>query len=341
MNNGKAELDLGVEGLQIIDRSGKEFFAGLTRVRNAALLSRMRKTSNDIVSGVPGLDNRGNDVVAYAAVPSAHWWIAIDRPVSVVYAAARRSLYLELGSLAAAALVILGVVSLMVRRHRREQDVQAARASASNVLSRALAAASTQNAVSDALLDALVTVFPDSLAVVAFDTTDGLRIRVSKTPSYAWIRGCPELLEAIARHAMAPRQTLVPEQCPRPRSASHRRQAAAVAGLQADQAHRGRAARRDRPRPPGAASARRDRLGAARLVSGAGRAGVRPGAEVRSRARPRDATAAKPPPRGAPGQPRPPPRRDYRAGSEGVEVGGDWYDAVGDPTGSCISPSAT
>ncbi len=174
----------------------------------------MRRTSNEVVAGVPGLDDRGNDVVAYAAVPTAHWWITIDRPVSVVYAAARRSLYLELGSLAAAVLIIFGVVWLVARRHRREQGVHAVRASAANALSRALAVASTQNAVSDALLGALDAVFPDSLAVVAFDTIDGRRIRISETPSHAWIRGCPELLDAIARHAMTRRQTLVPEQVP-------------------------------------------------------------------------------------------------------------------------------
>ena len=214
VSRGKAELQLGVQGLQIIDGTGKELLSGLTRVRNRALLARMHRTSNGIVSGWRGLDDRGNDVVAYAAIPTAHWWIAIDRPVSVVDAAARRSLYLELASLAAAALLVLGMVWIVVRRDRRERETLAARASASNVLSRALAVASTQNAVSDALLGALVAVFPDSLALVGFDTIDGRRIRISETPAYAWIRGCPELLDAIVRHAMAQRQTLVPQRVP-------------------------------------------------------------------------------------------------------------------------------
>jgi len=215
VSNNKAELELGIQGLEIVDSGGKLLISGLAPVRNRSLLARIRTGSTGVVAGTPGLDGRGNDVVAYAAMPLPHWWIVIDRPRSVVDAAARRSLLLQLASLAAAALVVFGVVWFIVRRSRRERELQDARARAWSGLTRTLSVSATPDDVAAAVVDSLAAAFPDALLLVAFETVErSVEVRTSSVGRWRPIAASPGALDELAQCAMARQQSLLLEREP-------------------------------------------------------------------------------------------------------------------------------
>jgi serine phosphatase RsbU (regulator of sigma subunit)/anti-sigma regulatory factor (Ser/Thr protein kinase) len=215
VNNSRSELELGYQGLAIVDRGGRLLFSGLGPVHNQALLARIRRETNGVIAGTPGLGGHGNDVVAYATAQLPAWLVVIDRPRSSVDAAAWRSFVLQLVSLAAAALVVVGLALFVVRRSRRDRELQDARARAWSGVTRELGASATSEDISDALADSLATAFPDALAVVVLEAVEGIRkVRAPRTRSWRRITAGPGILDEITRRAMTRRQSLLLEREP-------------------------------------------------------------------------------------------------------------------------------
>jgi serine phosphatase RsbU (regulator of sigma subunit)/anti-sigma regulatory factor (Ser/Thr protein kinase) len=171
-------LALGYGNLQLVDRNGQLLLGGLSHVTNTALLGRIRGNGTGVVSG-RGLDGSGGHVVAFAAAGVPGWVTAIDRSRSSVYASARRALFLELGSVLAAVLLVLAILVLVTRRARREAELYNERARAWSSLGEALASASTPTQVGDALLVSLSRSFPNAVAIVGIESHDRLQIRAA------------------------------------------------------------------------------------------------------------------------------------------------------------------
>jgi anti-sigma regulatory factor (Ser/Thr protein kinase) len=215
VNSSRSELELGYAGLEIVDRNGRLILSRLARVRNVALLARVRREGTGVIASTHGLAGTGHDVVAYATATVPAWEIVIDRPRSGVFAAAWRSLELELGLVGAALVAVLGMVGFVVRRARRARGIQDARARAWSDLTRALAAASTPDEVAAALVKALSGAFPDAAAVVVFETVEGSHeVRTSDSRALRRVAGDPDALREVGRSAMAGRQTIQLERIP-------------------------------------------------------------------------------------------------------------------------------
>ena len=209
VSTNRTALELGYQGLEIVDRDGNMLLSRLEPVPNRGLLTRIRRTPTGVIAGAHGLRGGGDDVVAYATAALPGWLIVIDRPRSAVDAAAWHSLVLELGSLGAAALIVAGLVTLMIRRSRRDRELQEARARAWSELTRSLAAAATPDEVAEALVHGLATAFPDSLTFAAFETVEGSReVRTNPTQPWRRIAATPGALDELAEYAMARRGTL-------------------------------------------------------------------------------------------------------------------------------------
>lgn len=215
VSNSKSELALGYAGLAIVDRNGRLVLSGLAPVRNAPLLAEIRREGAGVISDTHGLAGSGTNVVAYATANVPAWEIVIDRPRSAIYAAALRSLELELALVAAAVLAVLGMIGFVVRRTRRARGIQDAWARAWSDLTRALTAAATPDEVAAALVTALTGTFPDAGVVVVFETLEGgHEIRTSDGRSLRGLADDPDVLREIGRSAMAGRQTIQLERIP-------------------------------------------------------------------------------------------------------------------------------
>ncbi len=220
VRDSKAQLDLGYAGLEIVDRNGRELLSGLVPVRNSALLARLDRGTAGSISGTRGLDGSPGRVVAYATAAVPAWRIVIDRSRSSVDAAAFRSLILQLASVAAVALLVFALVAYVIRRSRRDAELQESRARAWSELTRALAAAATADEVGSALLPSLSAAFPDSLVVVVLNGIDGAReTRVSSDPAWPGITSSPALMDELARRATSERQTVTLDRDPALRTA--------------------------------------------------------------------------------------------------------------------------
>jgi hypothetical protein len=160
--------DLGYGNLQIVDRDGQLLLAQLRHVENDDLLKRIDKNGSGVVSNTRGLDGESGHVVAYATSQVPDWVTVIDRPRSTVFAAAHRALVLELASVAAGVLFVVGILVYAIRRSRRHTEEQNERARSWSGLTRALGSASTEAEVADALLSSLRAAFPGAVAIVAF-----------------------------------------------------------------------------------------------------------------------------------------------------------------------------
>jgi serine phosphatase RsbU (regulator of sigma subunit)/anti-sigma regulatory factor (Ser/Thr protein kinase) len=195
----RAALDLGYEGFEIVDRNGKKLLSGLTPVRNPALLAWMRATPSGVRSGTHGLDGDGNDVVAAALAKVPNWWIVIDRPSASVDAAARHSLVLQIASVGAVALVMFAIVAFVIWRSLREHRMGERRARAWSDLARTLSAASSSADVNAAVTASLLEAFPGSMAVVVLDGVDGTRdVHVSNPGSWRLVAQNQRFMDAIA-----------------------------------------------------------------------------------------------------------------------------------------------
>src|SRR4029077_9091400 len=96
-----------------------------------------------------------------------------------VFASARRALFLELGSVLAAVLLVLATLVFVTRRARREAELHNERARTWSSLSRALASASTPAQIGDALLTSLSGSFPNAVAIVGIESHGRLQVRAA------------------------------------------------------------------------------------------------------------------------------------------------------------------
>jgi serine phosphatase RsbU (regulator of sigma subunit)/anti-sigma regulatory factor (Ser/Thr protein kinase) len=203
----QAVLDLGFAGLSIIDRSGDRIIAG-GRPSNGSLLSLLRRGGTGTLARTRGLDGAGDHMVAYATAAIPGWTIVIDRPRSAVFAAAWRSLVLELVSIGAAALIALGLIGVILVHTRRRAEEGRERARRWSELRRTLDRASAVGEISDALIGALASAFENAFAVVALKADDGLRVAAvsggDRRPPRALDRRVFARAAALAFHGQAP-----------------------------------------------------------------------------------------------------------------------------------------
>ncbi len=174
--SNKRTVDLGFQGVQIIDRDGQEITTpGFVQPENRALLARMRRTKNGLLADTEGLAGDSGRVVAYSTSALPGWITAIDRPSADVFASARKSLELELVSIIGAFLLVLGLLVWVYRRASRSALAERRRMQVTTELTRALADASAPGAVADALASALAATRHDALAVVGLQTDENPR----------------------------------------------------------------------------------------------------------------------------------------------------------------------
>jgi len=162
-------LALGSPDVKVIDRRGQLLLEGLEPVRNPELLRQVRKLGAGVLPSSKGFDGGNGHVVAFTSSKVPGWVTAIDRPRSSVFAAARRALMLELGSVLAGVLLVLGVLVYVTRRVRRTTETQNERARSWTGLTRALASANTPAEVGDALLASLSLAFTNAVAIVGIE----------------------------------------------------------------------------------------------------------------------------------------------------------------------------
>ncbi len=163
----RQSLALGFGNLTIVDRNGRLLQPGLPRVTNTDLLRQMRKKRTGIIASSPGLEGTGDHAVLFATSQRSNWITLIDRPRSTVFASALRSFVLELASMGVSAALVLALLALLIRRASRRESEQDVKARSWTRLTRRLMSAMAPEAITVALLDALVRAFPDSIAFVA------------------------------------------------------------------------------------------------------------------------------------------------------------------------------
>jgi anti-sigma regulatory factor (Ser/Thr protein kinase) len=191
--------DLGFEGLTIVDRDGKLILGHLSPVADPTLLTRVRHAGTGVLRNSPGLEGGSHHIVAFTTATVPGWTIAIDRPASSVYAAARRSLILELASIGAAVIAVLVLLALVAKRSRREIEARGGHAQTWSRLTRSLGAAARPAEVADAVLEAVEDVFPDAIAVVVVDSETGEEVRAaSSLPGWRRVPGDSDRLRTIA-----------------------------------------------------------------------------------------------------------------------------------------------
>jgi serine phosphatase RsbU (regulator of sigma subunit)/anti-sigma regulatory factor (Ser/Thr protein kinase) len=121
----QSTVDLGFQGLAILDRDGQSLLAGFTHPQNAALVARIQKTGSGSLSDSRGLGGGSGRVVVWSAAPIAGWSIVIDRTRSSVFSAARQAFVLDLSLIGGLALLVLALIAWMAQRARREARRQA------------------------------------------------------------------------------------------------------------------------------------------------------------------------------------------------------------------------
>jgi anti-sigma regulatory factor (Ser/Thr protein kinase) len=173
--------ELGFQGLTVVDRNGHSLLNGLTPLPNHRLLAQTAKGGSGELTDTSGLGGAAHHVVVYATSTVPGWTIAIDRSRSSVFAPARRTLELELVPVALAVLLVLTALGLTSRRSRRELEWQAGRARAWGRLTRALAAATGPGDVAEALVDSLRAVVTDAVVVVSVDADGEPEIRTGSS----------------------------------------------------------------------------------------------------------------------------------------------------------------
>lgn len=127
-NPSQASLDLGFEGLAIIDRKGQSLLAGFVRPKRFEEGKRFGNAPSGIVSDTKGLDGDSGHVLAFARAKVPGWTVILDRPRSEVFAAARRTLVLEILLLGGVALLGLILLLWIVSRARSEARAERERA---------------------------------------------------------------------------------------------------------------------------------------------------------------------------------------------------------------------
>ncbi|MDX6630738.1 MAG: hypothetical protein QOH00_2984, partial [Gaiellales bacterium] len=160
-------LDLGVSGLSILDREGRSVLSGFERPANVALVRSLAGTG--VRADTRGLDGSRDHAIAYTTSTIPGWTIVIDRPRSVLFADARRGLFLELALVAAATAIVLFLIAVVLLHGRREADRERKRSRQRHELTRILGSASVGSDVSDGLVAGLADAFPGALCIVALE----------------------------------------------------------------------------------------------------------------------------------------------------------------------------
>ena len=167
--------DLGFSNLVLIDRAGQQLtLASFGKPENTALLARIRK-GDGVLGDTTGLNGGGGRVVAYANSVAPRWTIAFDRARSAVFASARRSFVIEMISILVAAAIVLAIVGWAIARSRREIAAEQEQIRRWDELGQSLGEASAAAEVATALGDSLATAFPRAHVVVGLqdDETGG------------------------------------------------------------------------------------------------------------------------------------------------------------------------
>ena len=181
--NSQSSADLGFQGLALLDRDNQSVYDGLAHPTDKALLARLRRQPVGTFSNTEGLNGASGHVVAYATSVVPDWKIVIDRPRSAVFAAARRSLIVELASIGAAALIIIILFGWILIRARREEAKEGERVRQWNELTHTLGGAAAAKDVSDALVAAIAAAFPGAQALVALEVDKRLGLVVGSPPA--------------------------------------------------------------------------------------------------------------------------------------------------------------
>jgi serine phosphatase RsbU (regulator of sigma subunit)/anti-sigma regulatory factor (Ser/Thr protein kinase) len=170
--------DLGFEDLIVIDRAGQQLtLRSFAKPENASLLSRIRK-GDGVLGDTTGLNGDGDRAVAFANSAAPRWTLALDRPRSSVLAAARRSFVIEMLSILVAAVIVLGIVGWAISRSRREIAAEQEQVRRWDELTQSLGAAEAADEVSTALGTSLATAFPRAHVIVALPDDDTGRFSV-------------------------------------------------------------------------------------------------------------------------------------------------------------------
>jgi len=192
--------DLGFEDLVVIDRAGQQVTSGsFARPENAGLLGRVRK-GNGVLGDTTGLNGDKDRVVAYANSIAPRWTIALDRSRATVLAAARRSFVIEMISILVAAAIVLAIVGWAIARSRREIAAEQEQVRRWDELTQSLGEASAAAEVSAALGSSLATAFPRAHVLVALQDDEGGRFTVwtfgggDAGPLDRRLPGLPEIL---------------------------------------------------------------------------------------------------------------------------------------------------
>ena len=175
----RGALDLGDSGLVILDREGRSVLGGFTRPQNLALARTLGGTG--MRSDTVGLDGESDHAVAYTTSAIPGWTVVIDRPRAVLFSDARRGFFLELALVAAAVATLLFLIALIVLHGRREAERERTRSRQRHELSNILGSASLGTDVSDGLVAGLADSFPEALCIVALEDADhhGLTLSAS------------------------------------------------------------------------------------------------------------------------------------------------------------------
>ncbi len=175
----KGSLDLGGHGMAILDRSGRSIMSRSSQPRNIDVARVLHGTG--VIADTHGLDGSPGHALAYSASAIPGWMIVIDRPRSELFADARRGFLLELALVASAASIVLFLIAIMLVRMRRETERDRRRERQRRELTRILGGASAGSEVSNGLVAGLADAFPGALCIVALEADDhhGLALSAS------------------------------------------------------------------------------------------------------------------------------------------------------------------
>ncbi|MDX6598946.1 MAG: hypothetical protein QOE87_2833 [Gaiellales bacterium] len=124
----QASLDLGFEGLAIIDRKGQSLLAGFVHPKRFREGKRFGKAASGVLADTEGLDGRSGHVLAFARAKVPGWTVILDRSRSDIFSAARRTLLLEILLLGGVALLDIILLLWILARSRAEARAERDRA---------------------------------------------------------------------------------------------------------------------------------------------------------------------------------------------------------------------
>ena len=127
-NPSQASLDLGFEGLAIIDRKGQSILAGFVHPEEFDAIERFGTAKSGVLADTKGIDGDDGHVLAFARAAVPGWTVILDRPRSEVFAAARRTLFLEIALLGGVALLDIAMLLWIFLRARADARAERERA---------------------------------------------------------------------------------------------------------------------------------------------------------------------------------------------------------------------